>query len=571
MANDEETANVTQAGVLKVQALSQVWTKKWLWFAYFGIICIAFSTSLGEQVGGQLTPFATSSFGHHSLLSTVSVIAGVLNAVFQPPMAKFADVFGRTEAFTLATCLYTLGYTLQARAGTIGAYAAAKIFEASGVTGLKILEQVFVADTSDLANRVIMSSLPDVPFVVNVWIAPLITERFQVIWRWGYGMWAIITPVATLPLIMTLWYHQRKATRLIRRDLQSTEKPGLWAQIKNVAIELDIGGLFLITGGFALLLVPLTLTRSSVGQWKNSGIITSMVLGVLLLLAFPFWECSPTLAPRPLITKRLLKNRTVLCACLLAFFYFMAFFLSLQPYFMSYLIVTRNMSTKSAGYMMNIFSVSCTFSVLGVGVLTKYTARYKVYMLIGIAMYSIGIGLMLKYRNIGAPIGTLIFTQILVGVGGGFINGPAQLGLQASASHQEVGSATALFLMCLSLGGAVGSAVSGAVWSSMIHTGLARHLPAEVRPELEAIFGDMTKAASYPMGSPAREAIRLVYDNTMHRLITIAVCVCIPLLPLAWGMENLKLNQVDTGRVNGAVVVGSSKKKRVSEDEEMTL
>lgn len=107
-------------------------------------------------------------------------------------MAKVADVFGRTEAFTISMALYILGYVQQAASQNIGAYASAQIFYAAGSTGLKILQQIFIADTSDLLNRALLSSLPDTPFLVTVWMGPEIAGKFgEGPWRWGYGMWYV--------------------------------------------------------------------------------------------------------------------------------------------------------------------------------------------------------------------------------------------------------------------------------------------------------------------------------------------------------------------------------------------
>lgn len=109
-------------------------------------------------------------------------------------MAKVADVFGRTEAFTISMILYILGYVQQAASQNIGTYASAQIFYAAGSTGLRILQQIFIADTSDLLNRALLSSLPDTPFLVTVWIGPEIAGKLGTgPWRRGYGMWHVLS------------------------------------------------------------------------------------------------------------------------------------------------------------------------------------------------------------------------------------------------------------------------------------------------------------------------------------------------------------------------------------------
>jgi MFS family permease len=154
---------------------------------------MAIATSFSESVAHILTPYATSNFGHHSMLSTVSVIGCVLNAVFQPPVAKFADVFGRKEGFLLSLVLYCLGHLLAAVSNDIKVFAAARVFDAAGATGLKMMQQVFIADSSNLLNRMLVGSIPDFPFLATVWAGPPVAERLRLMsdegWRWGYGIW----------------------------------------------------------------------------------------------------------------------------------------------------------------------------------------------------------------------------------------------------------------------------------------------------------------------------------------------------------------------------------------------
>lgn len=156
-----------------------------------------------------------------------------------------------------------------------------------------------------------------------------------------------------------------------------------------------------------------------------------------------------------------------------------------------------------------------------------------------------GIGLMLRYRNSDASTVQVVWAQIIVGVGGGMTNVPAQLGVQASSLHQEVGAATALFLTIVSIGGAVGSAISGAVWSYNIQHKLMTYLPENAKGDLKEIFGSAVHAQTYAMGTPERIAIIRAYDETMNILIIIAICVCIPMLPMGLLMKNYKLDQVD--------------------------
>lgn len=155
-----------------------------------------------------------------------------------------------------------------------------------------------------------------------------------------------------------------------------------------------------------------------------------------------------------------------------------------------------------------------------------------------------GVGLIVHYREQSSSTAQIVGTQIAIGIGGGMLNVPAQLGVQASVSHGEVAAATAVFLTIVEIGGAVGSAISGAVWTANIPKKLALYLPADAQADAALIFGNLTMAKSYPRGGPERIAIDRSYQETMKILLIIAVCLAVPLLPLSLVLQNYKLDQV---------------------------
>lgn len=179
-------------------------------------------------------------------------------------------------------------------------------------------------------------------------------------------------------------------------------------------------------------------------------------------------------------------------------------------------------------------------------------------MIMGTCLYMLGLILMIKFRKQDSSRGTIIATQVFLGVGGSLTHVPAQLGVQASASHSEVAAATALFLTFLEIGGAVGSAISGAIWSSNIPLKLREYLPEETRDQASEIFGNISLASNgWPMGSPTRLAINQAYQETMTKILTVAVCAALPCIILALLMKDYKLDEIDQG-VTGVVIGGGA-------------
>jgi hypothetical protein len=207
-------------------------------------------------------------------------------------------------------------------------FASAQIFWAAGFNGVQVLQQIFVADTSDLLNRALYSTLFDVPFLWTVWAGPQVGNKIleTISWRWGYAIWAIILPVCFIPLFISLFMNQRHAKRL-GYDMGSVFHGRSIVQVmKNFAIDIDLFGLLLFSAAISLILLPLTLAPNASGQWRNASMIAMLVIGGVILLVFPVWETTKKFAPRAFFPSDLFKKRTVVVGTLIAFFYFSKLF-----------------------------------------------------------------------------------------------------------------------------------------------------------------------------------------------------------------------------------------------------
>lgn len=240
-------------------------------------------------------------------------------------MAAISNVFGRWTGFSISIFLFVIGYVMQAGSNNVRTYAAASIFYSSGSTGLQILMTIFISDTSSLRWRVLMQAIIQyVPSIWTFWVGPTIAGDLSVgnLWRWGYGMWAIILPVAYIPLCVSLGMSSFKARKLglMPKSVYSGRSP--WQVLKALWFDLDFFGLILLSAALCLILLPLILAATASHGWRNPSIIAMIVVGGIVLLVFPFWERSKTLAPKAFFPRDVFKQRTVVCGTLIAFFYY---------------------------------------------------------------------------------------------------------------------------------------------------------------------------------------------------------------------------------------------------------
>jgi hypothetical protein len=138
----------------------------------------------------------------------------------------------------------------------------------------------------------------------------------------GYGIWCIILPVIFLSLAITLFLNNRKAEKMGLTAPLAWKGLAVKEILKRSWFELDLGGILLLSGAFALILIPLTIASKPSDGCGSSDIIAMLVISIVCSVIFPIWESNRVLAPRPLIPLHLLKSKTFSAGCGVGFFYF---------------------------------------------------------------------------------------------------------------------------------------------------------------------------------------------------------------------------------------------------------
>ncbi|KAG8996658.1 hypothetical protein FRB94_008155 [Tulasnella sp. JGI-2019a] len=102
-SNPPRLAGSRLKGVAKVEAAQGVWSEYSKWMLYLGIGLASYIYSFDGSTTWFYLSYAQSSFGKHSLISTIQTAQGIIIAAGKPPMAKIADVFGRAESYMVVT------------------------------------------------------------------------------------------------------------------------------------------------------------------------------------------------------------------------------------------------------------------------------------------------------------------------------------------------------------------------------------------------------------------------------------------------------------------------------------
>jgi hypothetical protein len=305
---------------------------------------VYFINSMQQQTTGQFLPYVTSAFSAHSLLTVIGIIANIITGVMKPPLAKILDVSGRFEGLAVSLVFSVLGLVLMASCHSVQIYAAASVFYWVGYkyisaffhadrSGMFFTLEILIADSSTLPNRALMFAFATSPFIINVWTGPEIAQSFlnryppadtTLGWRWGHGVWAIILPLVTAPILTILYLNQNKAKREGVYPAPRWQGKSTWEFLKELFFQADLIGLILLTAGFTLVLLAITLAGYQTDKWREARIVVMLVIGFCSLIATTVWEYK--FAKYPLLRWSLISDRTVACACGIGFLFWVTFY-----------------------------------------------------------------------------------------------------------------------------------------------------------------------------------------------------------------------------------------------------
>ncbi|KAJ5704699.1 hypothetical protein N7536_000388 [Penicillium majusculum] len=542
-------AEDAQAGVQKIEAVTLAWGKGSMLMVLIFIWLLTLVNNLKTSVVYSLSAYATSSFAGHSLLTVINIVASSMTGAVYIPMAKALDLWGRAEGILLMTGFCILGIVMLAASHNIATYCAGQVFYSVGFGGLAYSWNVLATDVTNLRNRGLAFAFTSSPAIISAFAGSKAAEGFldNVTWRWGYGVWAIILPAFALPIYFMLAYNLRRAERegiLVReRKAFKFNFETIWWFIK----EFDLMGVFLFASGMVVFLLPFTLASMAPHGWQTGYIIAMIVIGLVLLISFGFYETY--LAPVPFLNYKFLTDRTVLGACLLDMTYQISYY-CYAVYLPSFLQVVYNLDVATAGYVGNTFSVVAFVFLFVAGWLVRVTGRFKWILWVCVPLYIFGLGLMIHFRQPGGYIGYIVMCEVFFSAAGSVFILCVQLAVLASVDHQHVAAVLALLFVMGSIGGSIGSAICGAIWTNTFLKKLAETLPESAMPNLSLIYSSLPQQLSYPVGSPERDAIVEAYGYAQPRMLAAGTAFMV--LGFIWVgmMKNLNVKNMTQTKGN---------------------
>ena len=548
-SNGEVAGVAKVAGVAQVEAFNRVLHqsgrsgKILLWLLATSImltmVVYAFDQGLTFSIFSTL---AASTFGQHSKIGTIQTASQIIRAVSKPFIGKLSDITSRPTTYVVVLVFYVVGFIVAASATGFPSYVVGLCFTAVGKSGLDLLSDIIVGDLTPLEWRGFFSSLISVPFLITVPISGFITTGLEDDWRWGLGMFAIMVPVLLTPAIVTLYVMQNRARKMGMVSMAGSRaerttdgkavprSPREWLSLMYAGlVEVDFIGLIILAFAFALILLPFSLAAEAQGGWSNPSMIAMLVIGFVLLGVFTLFEVY--LAPKPLMTGRIIRNRAFLAAVTINVFNQMSSSVR-NTYFSSYIYVIKDWSPYVWTIFVGITTMGLSLVSPFVGLLQRYTHRYKTLMMVGASIKILAYGLLV---NAGSNTMTqdtarltaaqLLFCGSALGVVG------ARVGAQASVPHEDMATLISLISLWSTLGSSFGAAISSAIWTEEMLERMYIELPNEPAASVRKYYGSIKKVGDLDFNGAVRQGVIRAYSQTNGLIaITALVLAAIPLL-----------------------------------------
>lgn len=512
MTTADDTAMATIAGTRRPKPPaaedSGRMTRRQTMQALSGLLLAMFSAFLSSTIVANALPTIITDLGGTQRQYTWVVTATLLASTATTPVwGKLADLFDKKLLVQVATVIFTVGSVGAGLSGSIELLIGWRAVQGLGLGGLQALIIIVVAAMVSPRERgrymgpiaAVMSVAP----VAGPLLGGVIVDS-PLGWRWCFF---VGVPLSVASLF------------LVQRTLD--------LPVVRRKVRIDYLGAALIIAAVSTLLIWVTLAGESFA-WGSATSLAMAGGGLLLVLLALLAESR---AAEPVIPLRLFRDRTTSLATVASIAVGVAMFGG-SVFLGQYFQVARGYSPTAAGLLSLPMILGSMVSSIVSGQLITRTGRWKVFLVVGGSMMTVGFGLLSTIDHATAIPLVLTYLAVL-GTGMGMTMQNLVLAVQNNVHPTDLGAASSTVSFFRSLGGTVGVSVLGVV--------LANRVAELVEQGIAALGIDVSGAGSGGVGigdldqlpGPVADVVRDAYgDGTGLIFLVAAVLAVVALLSI---------------------------------------
>src|SRR3569833_2912935 len=486
-----------------------------LYIAMFGLMLGMFLAMLDNLIVGTALPTIVGDLGGIAHLSWVVTAYALATAASTPIWGKLGDLYGRKGMFMSSIVIFLIGSALAGLSQNMDQLIGFRALQGLGAGGLMVGAMAIIGDLVPPRERgrfqAMINGMMPHTFVGEPLLGGFHTDNQSRRWAFYVNL-----PLGVLALLVT--------------------GLGMRLHTRHVKAKIDYIGATLLTLG----IVSLTLVASWGGTeypWLSAQIIVLAVVSVVSLAAF---VCAEGRVSEPSLPPRRFRSRNFTVAQILSFLVGAAMFgaVSFLPQYMQYV---QGASATTSGLLLLPLMFGMLAVMLTTGQLITRNGRYRIYPIIGGAVLTAGM-LLLVLLKVDTSTAMSSALTVVAGLGMGFIMQNTMLVTQHSVELRDMGAASGSVTLFRTIGGSRGVARLGSIYTSRLKDSLVDGLGSKAGHEMTSGGGvHVTPAALHTLPAAVRDAFETGVTNGLHGTVIGGAVLALAGFVVAWFIREVPL------------------------------
>jgi EmrB/QacA subfamily drug resistance transporter len=482
---------------------------------FAGLLLVMLLAALDQTIVATALPTIVGDLGGLSHISWVVTAYLLAQTAVTPLYGKLGDMYGRKVVLQAGLVVFLAGSALCGLSKSLDELIAFRALQGLGGGGLMVSAQAAIGDVVPPRERGKYTGLFGAVFGLASIAGPLLGGFLtsDLSWRWIFyvnlplGVLAFFVLAATLPSVGERVHH-----------------------------VVDYLGTALLAAGLSAIVLATSLGGNSYA-WGSSFIIGLGIAGVLALVAFAFAERR---AREPVLPLALLRNPVFSVTSGVGFIVGFALF-GAVTYLPLFLQVVKGASPTGSGLQLVPMMGGLLITSIASGQIITRSGRYKPFPIAGTAIMTLGLYLLSTLDTAsGQPL--IFLFMFILGLGLGMVMQVLVLAVQNAVAYSELGVATSGATLFRSIGGSLGTAVLGAIFSNRLSSELKSVLPASATGHLNG-GSQVSPNAIARLPSALRSGYLHAFTSSLNTVFEVAAVIAVVAFALSWFIRQLPLRE----------------------------